>query len=146
MPAGTKGWLKVLLGFALIVAALLGVMNGEVYAFVNIRGTVETAMVELFQGPVELGEVGLSGLNRIVIQDLTVKDPLDDSVVLLSVDELVLRYSLLELVIHLSNAQKAINEIVLRSPELWCELKTAANGMSRLFRIRITQMEMQGDA
>lgn len=144
MPAGTKGWLKVLLGFALIVAALLGVMNGEVYAFVNIRGTVETAMVELFQGPVELGEVGLSGLNRIVIQDLTVKDPLDDSVVLLSVDELVLRYSLLELVIHLSNAQKAINEIVLRSPELWVRTEDSGQwNVSRLFR---TQNNLDGDA
>ncbi|NLY29855.1 MAG: hypothetical protein GX047_04410 [Firmicutes bacterium] len=141
--AGTKGWLKILLGFALIVAAMLGVMDAEVYAFVNIRGTVETAMAELFQGPVELGEVGLNGLNKIVIQDLTVKDPLDNSVVLLRVDELVLRYSLLELVMHLNNAQKAINEIVLHSPQLWVRIEDNGQwNVSRLFR---TQNNLDGD-
>ncbi len=143
MPAGTKGWAKILLACALVVAALLGPMDAEVDAFVNIRGTVETAMAELFQGPVELGEVGLSGLNRIMIQDLVVKDPLDDSVILLSVDELILRYSLLELVMHLSNAQKAINEIVLRGPRLWVRVEESGQwNVRRLFR---SQSNLDGD-
>ncbi len=143
VPAGTKGWAKILLACALVVAALLGPMDAEVDAFVNIRGTVETAMAELFQGPVELGEVGLSGLNRIMIQDLVVKDPLDDSVILLSVDELILRYSLLELVMHLSNAQKAINEIVLRGPRLWVRVEESGQwNVRRLFR---SQSNLDGD-
>ncbi|NLA57739.1 MAG: hypothetical protein GX855_02370 [Firmicutes bacterium] len=143
VPAGTKGWAKILLACALVVAALLGPMDAEVDAFVNIRGTVETAMAELFQGPVELGEVGLSGLNRIMIQDLVVKDPLDDSVILLSVDELILRYSLLELVMHLSNAQKAINEIVLRGPRLRVRVEESGQwNVRRLFR---SQSNLDGD-
>ncbi len=143
MPAGTKGWAKILLACALVVAALLGPMDAAIDAFVNIRGTVETARAELFQGPVELGEVGLSGLNRIMIQDLVVKDPLDDSVILLSVDELILRYSLLELVMHLSNAQKAINEIVLRGPRLWVRVEESGQrNVRRLFR---SQSNLDGD-
>ncbi len=136
-PAGAKRQLKILLGTALIMAVLLGLMGGEVDAFVNIRGTVETAMAELFQGPVELGEVGLSGLNKIVVHELTVKDPLDNSAVILTVDELVMRYSLLELVIHLSNAEKAVNEIVLCRPRLWVRAEEGNQwNISRLFRTR----------
>jgi len=52
-------------------------------------------MYDLFQGPVEIGGAELSGLNRILIKDLIVRDPLNDSVVLLKVDELVLRYSII---------------------------------------------------
>ena len=59
------------------------------------------------------------------------------------VDELVLRYSLLELVMHLNNAQKAINEIVLRSPELWVRIEDNGQwNVSRLFR---TQNNLDGD-
>jgi hypothetical protein len=137
VPAGTNGWLRILLGFLLVVAVLLCVMDTEVEAFVNIRGTVETVMAELFQGPVELGEVYMNGLNRIVIEDLAVKDPLDNCAVLLSVDELVLRYSLLELVMYLNNAERAISEVVLRSPQLWVRVEDNGQwNVSRLFRNR----------
>ena len=137
VPAGTNGWLRILLGFLLVVAVLLCVMDTEVEAFVNIRGTVETVMAELFQGPVELGEVYMNGLNRIVIEDLAVKDPLDNCAVLLSVDELVLRNSLLELVMYLNNAERAISEVVLRSPQLWVRVEDNGQwNVSRLFRNR----------
>ncbi len=119
----------------LIVAVLIGLGAPKVEAFVNIRGTVESAMGELFQGPVDIGGAELSSLNRILVRDLVVKDPLDQDAVLLKVDELVLRYSILGLVVHINNVEKAINEIVLRKPQLW--VRTESDGgwnVSRLFR------------
>ncbi|NMB45471.1 MAG: hypothetical protein GX998_03560 [Firmicutes bacterium] len=134
--------LRILLCFALTVAVLLGVVEPKAEAFVNIRGTVETAMENLFQGPVDIGGVELSSLNRILIKDLVAKDPLDNSSVILKVDELVLRYSILGLVVHLNNVEKAINEIVLRKPQLW--VRTEDDGQWNVSRLFKRQTDMDG--
>ncbi len=135
IPQRVNGLLRILLGLVLVVAVLSCLVEPKAEAFINVHTTVESAMYDLFQGPVEIGGAELSGLNRILIKDLIVRDPLNDSVVLLKVDELVLRYSIIGLVVHISNVEKAINEIVLRRPEL-C-VQTEANGqwnISRLFK------------
>lgn len=141
-PQGVNGLLKISLSLVLVVAVLFGLGAPEARAFVNIRGTVEVAMSDLFQGPVDIGGAELSSLNRILIKELVVKDPLDNSTVLLTVDELVLRYSILGLVVHLSNVEKAINEIVLRKPKLW--VQTEADGQWNVSRLFKKQTDVDG--
>ncbi|NMB24149.1 MAG: hypothetical protein GX986_01300 [Firmicutes bacterium] len=123
------------LGILLVIALVLGSSEPRAQAFINIRDTVEVAMDDLFQGPVEIGSADLSSLNRISVRDIVVKDPLDDTVVLLEVDELILRYSIIGLVVHMNSVEKAIQEIVLRNPRLF--IQTEGNGrwnISRLFK------------
>ena len=141
-PQGVNGLLRISLSLVLVVTVVFGLPESKAEAFVNIRGTVEAAMEDLFQGPVDIGGAELSSLNRILIRDLVVKDPLDNSMVLLTVDELVLRYSILGLVVHLSNVEKAINEIVLRKPELW--VRTDADGQWNISRLFKRQTDVDG--
>ena len=127
--------LRVCLGIILAMALVLGLGEPKAQAFINIRDTVETAMDDLFQGPVEIGAAELSSLNRISIRDIVVRDPLDHTVVLLEVDELILRYSILGLVVHMNSVEKAIHEIVLRNPRLFIQTEgTGRWNISRLFK------------
>ena len=136
VPAGTNGWLRILLGFLLVVAVLLCVMDTEVEAFVNIRGPLRQlwrsfskarwSLRSVYERSKQDSDRGSGG-----------QGPLDNCAVLLSVDELVLRYSLLELVMYLNNAERAISEVVLRSPQLWVRVEDNGQwNVSRLFRNR----------
>ncbi len=136
--------LRICLGLVLAASILLCLGEYRAQAFVNIRDTVETAMGDLFQGPVEIRDAELSSLNRVSVKGIVVKDPADHTKVVLEVDELVLRYSILGLVMHINSVEKAINEIVLRNPRLY--IRAEGSGQWNIGRIFKQQVSSDGTA
>ncbi|NLK09012.1 MAG: hypothetical protein GX316_10015 [Firmicutes bacterium] len=126
--------LRLWLGAMLVIGLVLGSADSKALAFINVYDTVETAVEQLFQGPAEIGSAELSNLNRISVRDIVVKDPLDDTTILLEVDELILRYSIIGLVVHMSNVEKAIQEIALHNPSLYVKVEEGGWNLSRLFK------------
>lgn len=139
----TGNWPRTLLvrvtGFIISLLIVLGsfssVVTPQVRAFGSLRSTVKAALSELFQGPVDVGSAEFVGLSRVSARNIVVKDPKDEKSVILRMDELVLGYNLLNLVIHITNMDKAVTEVVLKKPRLWIKMEPDGSwNISRLFR------------
>ncbi len=101
----------------------------------SIGTTVTAALTELFHGPVSVGSAELRGLGRIVITDLRVYDPQDETVAVLSVDRVSFRYSLLGLMLNLNNVGRAITGVELVHPVATITRERRGWNVSRLVRL-----------
>jgi translocation and assembly module TamB len=107
---------KVIIGLSLILVLLIGLYLSANRILLEFKGSIITKLESNLNTTIKVEELVVGGISKIAAKDIVIKD--QSSRDLIKADELVINYSIIDLLFNHSKPLETIRDIELNSPSI----------------------------